>query len=196
LRKRLFLLAGAASTLLSVTAALPAAAGTPAHGRGATTLTASAAPADAAPMATFLTAAGGMTGVTCTQSTLTLVPGAAAGSFSVTAWTFAMCTSNIMNVTSVKGISVVNLPYSAAVNGAAAPPTFTISAGAAGAIQFTISLNTLLGTANCAYRPNGGTIAGTTNAGVTAVTFTNVPFTLNAGAAVCPKNMFFSAAYA
>lgn len=204
MRARLFLVVGAASALLSITAGLPAAAAvTP--GRSATapvagtrtmgTPAASAAPADAAPMATFFTAAGGATGVTCTQSNLTLVAGAA-GNFSVTVWTFAMCASNIMGVTGVKSVSVLNLPYNAVVNFAVAPPTFTVNAGAAGPIQFNIALNTVLGLVTCAYRPAGGAMAGTTNAAVTAVTFTNVAFNLNAGPAVCPKNMFFSAAYA
>jgi hypothetical protein len=183
MRKRLFLAAGAASALLSVTAALPAAA-------------AAAVPADTAPSATFLTAAGGMTGVTCTASTLTLVAGTAANTFSLTVWTFGSCTSNIKGVTSVKSVGVQNLPYSVTVNPAAAPPTFTVTAGAAGNIQFTFALNTDLGTVMCGYQPNGGAIAGTTNAGVTAVTFTNVQFNLTSGSALCPKNIFFSASYA
>jgi hypothetical protein len=199
MRKRLFLAAGAASALLGVTAALPAAAAAaraPVPGRSAAAVTAGAVPADTAPSATFLTAAGGMTGVTCTASTLTLVAGTAANTFSLTVWTFGSCTSNIKGVTSVKSVGVQNLPYSVTVNPAAAPPTFTVTAGAAGNIQFTFALNTDLGTVMCAYQPNGGAIAGTTNAGVTAVTFTNVQFNLTSGSALCPKNIFFSASYA
>jgi hypothetical protein len=190
MRKRLFLAAGAVSALLSITAALPAAAVT----RDAATR--GAVPADAAPSATFLTAAGGMTGVTCTASTLTFAPATAANTFSITVWTFGSCTSNIKNVNSVKSVGVQNLPYTATVNPAAVPPTFTVTAGAAGNILFTFALNTSLGTVMCAYQPNGGAIAGTTNAAVTTVTFTSAQFNLTSGSALCPKNMFFSAAYA
>jgi hypothetical protein len=117
-------------------------------------------------------------------------PGSAAESLSTQS--FASCTaSGIIGVTSVKSITVQNLPYTATVNDSNS--SLTLTAGSAGPIDVSVALNTILGTVTCVF--TASSLVGTTSNSNNSVTFTNQSTTLSTGPGVCPKSGTFSAAY-
>ncbi|MFE4369036.1 Tat pathway signal sequence domain protein [Streptomyces sp. NPDC056835] len=141
------------------------------------------------------TTAGGSTGITCTTSQFTATvtgnpaaPGTATES--LTAHTFGGCTSNILGTTGVQGITVDRLPYNTTVTSGG---PLTVGAGAAGAVQTTVKLNTLLGLTTCVYTSTG--LSGATSNTDNSITFANQLFSKSSGPATCPGSSYFSAKY-
>jgi hypothetical protein len=144
----------------------------------------------------------GSTVVTCAASTFTatVTSNPAAGGTaneSLTAQSFTSCTATgNSNVRGVNSLTVNNLPYNTAVTGT----SLTISAGAAGSVKATISLNTIIGTVNCSYGPGtggNGSINGTTSNTDNSVTFGSQTFNrITGNQFVCPANTVFAATYA
>lgn len=146
---------------------------------------------------TFFSSATGTTGVKCTVSSFsaTVLTNPAAGGTateSLTAQSFSSCTANVIGVTSVQSVAVNNLPYNASVNGTT--KAVTITGGAAGVVQSTVKLGTLLGSITCVYRANA--LAGTASNTDNSIKFTNQQFTKFSGPSTCFTNGFFSATYA
>jgi hypothetical protein len=201
MRKQLFAVAiAAAGALLAVAPSLPASAASP------SVLTVGSAGGTAANAKDTVTA-GLLSGtdavlstssgnITCTQSTFTAsvtsnptAPGTA--DESLTAQTFAGCTAKITGVESVKSISVLNLPYVAAVSDSS--DTLTLTAGSSGALEVSAALNTLIGTVTCDF--TASSLTGTTSNSNNSITFSSQSTTLLSGPGVCPKSGTFSAAY-
>jgi hypothetical protein len=153
--------------------------------------------------ANFFTTATGSTGVKCSvsQFTASILTNPGAGGIAtenLTGQTFpaATCTTNVAGTSRVNSITINNLPYSATVNGTS--KVLTVTAGAAGPIQASVSLQSFLGAVNCTYRLPTGVTSFTGNASNTdnSLTFTNVQFSKSAGSGLCPGSSFFSATYA
>ncbi|MEW1718016.1 Tat pathway signal sequence domain protein [Streptomyces sp. NPDC093109] len=141
------------------------------------------------------TTSGGTTGITCTASQFTasvtanpVAPGTATES--VTAHTFAGCTSNILGTTGVQSITLQNLPHVASASSAGA---LTVTAGSVGTVQTTVVLNTILGVTTCVYTSTG--LNGTTSNTGNTITFANQLFTRSSGPITCPASSYFSAVY-
>jgi hypothetical protein len=153
------------------------------------------APLKAGTKATFF-GPGTTQGVTCTKAMVTdkvvtnpAAPGTAVES--LTEQTFSSCTTNIPGATSVKSVTVLNLPYRATVSVATGfPVTLTKPAGV---LKTKISLNTVIGTITCTYSKTK--LSGTaSNAGQTD-TFKNQVFALSSGPSACPAKGAFSASF-
>ncbi|MFH9725613.1 Tat pathway signal sequence domain protein [Streptomyces sp. NPDC017254] len=145
--------------------------------------------------ARIATTSGGSTGITCNTSAFTATvtgnptaPGTATES--ATAHTLSSCTTNIIGATGVQSITVNNLPFATAV---VSGGSLTVTAGAAGPIQTTLKINTILGLTTCVYRATSltATPSNTDN----SLTFTNQLFTKTSGPGTCPANGYFSAKY-
>ncbi|MGW1172824.1 Tat pathway signal sequence domain protein [Kitasatospora sp. NPDC002543] len=157
-----------------------------------------AAPLAAGSKATFYSTATSTTGVTCATSQLSAsvldnpaAPGSATAS--LTGLTFGSCTANVTGVTSVRSLTVGNLPYGVTVSDAAGLPV-TLSGGSAGTIQATAVLDTWFGTITCSYQLSG---AFTGNADNTAhsLAFRTEHFAKSGGSTLCPADGYFSATY-
>lgn len=155
-------------------------------------LSASLATGSTARIATTL---GGSTGITCNTSAFTATananpaaPGTATET--VTAHTLSSCTTNIVGATGVQSITVNNLPFAASVTSGG---SLTVSAGAAGPIQTTLKINTILGVTTCVYR--AGSLTATPSNTDNSLTFTDQLFTKFSGPGTCPANGYFTAKY-
>ncbi|WP_305787110.1 Tat pathway signal sequence domain protein [Symbioplanes lichenis] len=149
--------------------------------------------------ADFATAAGGSTGIKCSQSAFTATvtdnpeaPGVA--SESVTAHTFAACTSNILGVTRVNSVTVNNTPFATTVESGSG--TVTVSGTDAAPVQTTLSLGTILGSVTCVYRAVGNAITGVSANADNSISFADQAFTKFSGPVTCPGSGFFTARYA
>lgn len=145
--------------------------------------------------AKIATTAGGSTGITCNASSFTATantnpaaPGTATET--VTAHTLTQCTTNITGATGVQSITVNNLPYSASVTSGG---SLTVSAGAAGPIQTTLKINTILGVTTCVYQ--AGNLTATPSNADNSLTFKDQLFTKTSGPITCPGSGYFSAKY-
>ncbi|WTG93978.1 Tat pathway signal sequence domain protein [Kitasatospora sp. NBC_01560] len=185
-------------------AAAPAPAATPVlttGGAGGTAVAAGdalAAPLAAGTRATFYSTATSTTGVTCAASQLSAkvlsnpaAPGTATES--LTGLTFGSCTSNVTGVTSVRSLTVGNLPHGIAVDDGAGLPV-TLTAGAAGPIQATAVLNSWFGAITCTYQLSGA-FAGNADNAAHSMGFRNEHFAKSGGSALCPADGYFSATY-
>jgi hypothetical protein len=147
--------------------------------------------------ATF-TAGSGTVACTVSQFTATVTDNPAAGgtaSETLTAQTFSSCSaSGIFGVTGVNSITVNNLSYNTSVD--AANSTVSLSAGANGPVQATVSLRTVLGSVTCAYRPTSGSLSGTASNTDNSIAFTNQGLTKATGSGLCPGTSTFNATYA
>ncbi len=143
--------------------------------------------------ATFFDASG--KGVTCTSAVFTAsvtdnpaAPGVATES--VTALSFSGCKSNIAGVTSVKSITIDNLPYSGAVDDSS--DTITIS----GSVHATISLGLVIGGATCKYTGPSGGVSGAVSTADGSLAFSNQAFARDTGSwAGCPSPENFTATF-
>ncbi|MFE2556296.1 Tat pathway signal sequence domain protein [Streptomyces sp. NPDC059352] len=145
--------------------------------------------------ARIATTQGGSTGITCNTSAFTATvngnpaaPGTATET--VTAHTLSSCTTNIIGATGVQSITVNNLPFSTAVVSGGA---LTVTAGAAGPIQTTLKINSILGLMTCVYR--AASLTATPSNTDNSLTFTDQLFTKASGPGTCPANGYFSAKY-
>lgn len=145
--------------------------------------------------ARIATTQGGSTGITCNTSAFTATvkgnpaaPGTATET--ATAHTLSSCTTNIIGATGVQSITVNNLPYGTAVVSGGA---LTVTAGAAGPIQTTLKINSILGLMTCVYR--AGSLTATPSNTDNSLTFTDQLFTKASGPGTCPANGYFSAKY-
>ncbi|MFB7616353.1 Tat pathway signal sequence domain protein [Kitasatospora sp. NPDC056181] len=157
-----------------------------------------AAPLAANTRATFYSTAAGSTGVTCGVSQLTAqvldnpaAPGTATES--LTGHTFSSCTSNVTGVTSVRSLTVGNLPYTVSVGDSAGNPV-AVTSGTAGPIQATAVLNSWFGTLTCSYQLSGAFTGSADNAAHSLV-FRNEHFVKSGGSVLCPADGYFSATY-
>jgi hypothetical protein len=184
--------------------------GAPAYAAGAVLTTGSAGGTDVAPGDTatagllagttsnLYSSATGTTGIKCSTSSFTATvdtnpaaPGVA--SETLTAQTFSGCTANIVGVTSVRSVTIDHLPYTTTVS---SDGSVALTAGAAGAIQTTVVLNSLLGAITCVYQVDGGTLVGASDNTTNAITFANRQFNKVGGSVACFANGFFTATYA
>ncbi|MEU6232225.1 Tat pathway signal sequence domain protein [Kitasatospora sp. NPDC047058] len=156
------------------------------------------APLAAGTRATFYSTAAGSTGVTCAVSQFTArvlgnpaAPGTATES--LTGHTFGSCTSNVTGVTSVRSLTVGNLPYTVSVGDSAGYPV-AIAAGAAGPFQATAVLNSWFGTLTCSYQLSG-TFTGNADNTAHSLAFRNEHFVKSGGSSLCPGDGYFSATY-
>ncbi|MFF1903459.1 Tat pathway signal sequence domain protein [Kitasatospora sp. NPDC058218] len=207
---RLRRLCTVAATTATVALALGAVPASAAPGPAATTpvLTAGgaavaagdalAAPLAANTRATFYSTATSTTGVTCATSQLAatvLTNPAAPGTAteSLTGLTFGSCTSNVTGVTSVRSLTVGNLPHVIAVDDGPGLPV-TLTAGTAGPIQATAVLNSWFGTLTCTYQLSGA-FTGNADNTTHGMAFRNEHFAKSGGSSLCPADGYFSAAY-
>ncbi|MEU8542034.1 Tat pathway signal sequence domain protein [Streptomyces sp. NPDC048717] len=145
--------------------------------------------------ARIATTAGGSTGITCNTSAFAATadsnpaaPGTATET--VTSHTLANCTTNIIGATGVQSITVNNLPYKASV---VSGGPLTVTAGAAGPIQTTLKINTILGVTTCVYQ--AGNLTATPSNADNSLTFKDQLFSKTSGPATCPGSGYFSAKY-
>jgi len=184
--------------------ATPAPAATPvltAGSAGGTAVAAGdglAAPLAANTRATFYSTATSTTGVTCAVSQLSAkvlsnpaAPGTATES--LTGLTFGSCNSNVTGVTSVRSLTVGNLPYGVAVDDGPGFPV-TLTGGTAGPIQAAAVLNTWFGTITCTYQLSGAFTGNADNA-AHSLAFRNEHFAKSGGSSLCPADGYFSATY-
>ncbi|WP_329486103.1 Tat pathway signal sequence domain protein [Kitasatospora sp. NBC_01246] len=148
--------------------------------------------------ATFYSSATGTSGIKCAVSafsaTVTSNPAApGVATESLNSHTFSSCTANVIGVTGVKSITVNNLPYTNSVSDAAGNPV-TLSPTAAGPLQTTVVLNTILGTTTCVYRAPGSISGTTDNAGQT-IGFASQAFAKVSGPSTCFATGYFTATY-
>lgn len=148
--------------------------------------------------ATLYSSATGTSGVSCTSSRFTATvtgnpaaPGAASESVTGHSFDPSSCTSNVVGVLGVSGITVDNLPYTASV---ASDGTLTVSPAAGSTIQTTVKLRTLLGSVTCVYR--APSLTGRADNADSSITFTNQQFTKVSGSSLCFANGYFTAKYA
>ncbi|BBC32086.1 Tat pathway signal sequence domain protein [Streptomyces graminofaciens] len=146
--------------------------------------------------ATFRSSATGTSGVSCAASTFVAsvednpaAPGTATES--VTAHTFGNCTSNVVGVLGVTGVTVNNLPYTTTVT---SEGVVTVTPAADSVLQTTVVLRTLLGTINCVYQASS--ISGTASNTDNSINFTNQAFTKTSGSSLCFATGYFTAKYA
>jgi hypothetical protein len=150
-------------------------------------------------VATFYSTTTGTTGVKCSASAFsaTVLTNPAAGGTateSLTSQTFGTCSANVPGVTSVQSIVVNNLPYNASVNGTS--KAVTITGGAAGVVQTTVKLGTLLGSITCVYLADLNTVLGLASNTDNSIKFTNQKFNKSSGPSTCFGTAWFSAWYA
>ncbi|MCH0568932.1 Tat pathway signal sequence domain protein [Streptomyces sp. MUM 136J] len=202
--RNLLTLAGAVVALALPAAAPASAAGTPVLTTGGAggapvaagdVLTASLA---SGTNATFYSSADGTSGVSCTSSQFTATvtdnpaaPGTATETLTAHTFDSASCTSNVLGVLGVTGITVDNLSYTTTVT-SAGEVAVTPSAGST--VQTTVKLRTLLGSVTCVYRAAGlsGAASNTDN----SIAFTDQHFTKTSGSSLCFANGYFTATYA
>lgn len=144
--------------------------------------------------ADFATTSGSTTGVHCATSAFVAsvvdnpaAPGVATES--TTAQTFGSCTTDIIGVTSVTGVTVDNAPFATTVDSTTGAVSVT------GPIQTTLKLRTILGTITCVYHSDTAAIAGTAAAGQSSIAFAGQQFDKTSGSGLCPANGFFTADY-
>ncbi|MGW9024836.1 Tat pathway signal sequence domain protein [Streptomyces sp. NPDC055722] len=148
--------------------------------------------------ATLYSSATGTSGVSCTSSTFTATvtdnpaaPGTATESLTGHSFDSSSCTSNVIGVLGVTGITVDHLPYTTTVG---SDGTVTVTPAAGSTIQTTVKLRTLLGTITCVYQAPSltGTASNTDN----GIAFTSQQFTKVSGSSLCFANGYFTAKYA
>ncbi|MFE4973507.1 Tat pathway signal sequence domain protein [Kitasatospora sp. NPDC056651] len=157
-----------------------------------------AAPLAAGTKATFYSTATSTTGVTCATSQLTATtlgnpaaPGSATAS--LTGLSFGSCTANITGVTSVRSLTVGNLPYGVTVSDAPGLPV-TLTGGSAGPIQATAVLDSWFGTITCSFQLSGA-FTGSADNTAHSLVFRAEHFAKSGGSALCPADGYFSATY-
>lgn len=148
--------------------------------------------------ATLYSSATGTSGVSCNTSTFTAAatgnpaaPGTATESVTEHTFTTSGCTSNVLGVTGVTGITVNNLPYTTSVG---SDGSVTVTPASGSAIQTTVVLRTLLGSITCVYQ--APSLTGKASNDDNSITFTNQQFTKTSGSGLCFANGFFTAKYA
>ncbi|MFF8403659.1 Tat pathway signal sequence domain protein [Streptomyces sp. NPDC014846] len=205
MRTRSLLALAGTATALALTVAAPASADGAAvlttGGAGGTAVAAGdvlTAPLASGTSANFYSSATGTSGVKCTSSQFTATvtdnpsaPGTATES--VTAHTFdsGSCTSNVIGVLGVNGITIDNLPYTATV---ASDGTLSVLPPSGSVVQATVKLRTLLGSVSCVYRAAG--LTGRADNADSSITFTSQQFTKSSGSSLCFANGYFTAKYA
>ncbi|MFE4355476.1 Tat pathway signal sequence domain protein [Kitasatospora xanthocidica] len=157
-----------------------------------------AAPLAPGTKATFYSTATSTTGVTCATSQLSAsvlgnpaAPGSATAS--LTGLTFGSCTANVTGVTSVRSLTVGNLPYGVTVSDAPGLPV-TLTGGSAGTIQATAVLDTWFGTITCSYQLSGA-FTGSADNTAHSLAFRTEHFAKSGGSTLCPADGYFSATY-
>ncbi|MFJ3821799.1 Tat pathway signal sequence domain protein [Streptomyces nodosus] len=199
---RSLLVAAAVAAALAVAAAAPAAADGAVLTTGENTpvavgdvLNASLAAGTAA---TLYSSATGTSGVSCTSSAFTATvtanpaaPGTASESLTGHTFDTGGCTSNVVGVLGVSGITVDNLPYTTAVS---SDGTITVTPAAGSAVQTTVRLRTLLGTITCVYQAPA--LTGTASNADNSIAFTKQHFTRSSGTSLCFSDGYFTAKYA
>ncbi|MYR91315.1 Tat pathway signal sequence domain protein [Streptomyces griseofuscus] len=201
-RTLIALAATASATVLALVSAGPASAAGTVLTTGSAGGTAVAvgdtltAPLASGTSATFYSSSTGTSGVKCGTSQFTAkvtanpaAPGTATES--LTGQTFSGCTSNVTGVLGVSGVTIDNLPYTAA---AASAGTLTVTPPSGSVIQSTVKLSTLLGSVTCVYQ--GPSLAGKTANADNSISFTNQQFTKISGSSLCFSTAYFSAKYA
>ncbi|WP_282700385.1 Tat pathway signal sequence domain protein [Streptomyces sp. CC219B] len=199
------------ATLVGTVAALALPFTAPAHAADAPVLTTGGtdgtpvavgdvltAPLAAGTTATLYSSATGTSGVSCASSQFTATvtdnpaaPGTATESLGAHTFDSTGCTSNVLGVLGVSGITVDNLPYTTTV---ASDGTVTVTPASGSTIQTTVRLRTLLGSITCVYQ--APSLTGTASNADNSITFTNQQFTKSSGSSLCFANGYFTAKYA
>ncbi|KIQ65489.1 hypothetical protein TR51_16565 [Kitasatospora griseola] len=105
---------------------------------------------------------------------------------------FGACTSNIVGVISVTGLTMDHLPYTLAVSGASGYPVVLVPVSGS-TVQATLVLKTPAGTATCVFRTN--VLNGNATHGLTQIDLSNQNFTKAIGPSTCFPTIGFSASY-
>ncbi|MEU4466650.1 Tat pathway signal sequence domain protein [Streptomyces sp. NPDC024017] len=149
--------------------------------------------------ATFYSSATGTSGISCTKSAFSAAvtdnpaaPGTATESLTQHSFDTSGCTTNVVGVLGVSGITVDNLPYTTSVSSGG---TVSVTPAAGSTVQSTVKLRTLLGTITCVYQAPPGLTGAADNADH-SISFTNQQFTKVSGSSLCFGNAFFTAKYA
>ena len=148
--------------------------------------------------ADFFMSATSTTGVICAKSSFSAKvtanpakPGTAKES--VTAQSFSSCTSNVTGVTSVKSVTVNNLPANATVSDSSGFPVKVSGTSSTQPLKTTVVLNTIIGTITCVY--TAASISGSSSNTGNTVSFSKQKFTKSSGPSTCFSSGFFTAKY-
>lgn len=107
--------------------------------------------------------------------------------------TFSSCVPvGLLGVSSVKSVTVNNLPYNVSASSSFA---VTVTPRAGTAIQTTVVLGTLLGNITCVYQSNSGSLSGTASNTDNSITFTSQQFNRTSGPTACTSPANFTAKY-
>ncbi len=110
---------------------------------------------------------------------------------SVTAQTFAKCTTNVSGIT-VKSIKVSNLPYKATVSDAAGFPVTITGSSTTKPVKVTVTVAVSGNPVTCSYK--AGTVKGAASNTGSTITFTKQKYSKVSGA-LCPGSANFSAVF-
>jgi hypothetical protein len=148
--------------------------------------------------ANFFSSSKGTTGVKCSKSGFTAKvtsnpakPGTAKES--LTSQSFSKCTSNVSGVTSVKSVTLSNLPYSVTVSDAKGTPVKVSETSSKKPLKTTIVLNTVLGSVTCVYQAKS--ISGTASNTGNTNSFSKQKFSKSSGSSACFSSGYFTAKY-
>ena len=148
--------------------------------------------------ADFFMSATTSTGVICATSSFSAKvtanpakPGTAKES--LTAQSFGSCTSNVTGVTSVKSVTVNNLPANATVSDSSGLPVKVSGTSSTKPLKTTVVLNTIIGTITCVY--TAASISGSSSNTGNTVSFSKQKFTKSSGPSTCFSSGFFTAKY-
>jgi hypothetical protein len=205
MRKHLFLAAAAAATLLTVLPAVPASASTidvlTTGAVGGTNVNVGAilkASLAVGTLADFFQSTTSTTGVKCAKSSVSakvtanpVKPGTAKESLA--SQSFSSCTSNVSGVTSVKSVTLGNLPYNVTVADSSGFPVKVSGTSSAKPLMTTIVLNTVVGTITCVY--TAASVSGQASNTGNAISFSKQKFTKSSGSSLCFSAGFFTAKY-
>ncbi|GGY16386.1 Tat pathway signal sequence domain protein [Streptomyces djakartensis] len=148
--------------------------------------------------ATFYSSATGTSGISCTTSAFSVkvtdnpaAPGTATESLTSHTFDTSGCTTNVVGVLGVSGITVDNLPYTTSVS---SDGKVSVTPAPGSTVRSTVKLRTLLGNVTCVYQAPG--LTGTASNADHSITFANQQFKKVSGSSLCFADAFFTAKYA
>lgn len=148
--------------------------------------------------ANFFMSSTSTTGVKCAKSSFASKvtanpPKPGTAKESLTTQTFSSCTSNVTGVTSVKSVTIQNLPYNVTQSDTIGFPLKVSGTSSTKPLKTTIVLNTVLGPVTCVYK--AASISGRSSNTGNTNSFSKQKFTKLSGPVACFANGFFTATY-
>jgi len=205
MRKYLILAVAAGTSLLTALSAVPASAATvdvlTTGKTGGSNVSVGAvlkANLAAGVSADFYQSASSTTGVKCGKSSFSAKvtanpakPGTAKES--LTGQSFSSCTANVAGVTSVKSVTLANLPNNVTVSDSKGTPVKVSGTSSSKPLKTTVVLNTVLGTVTCVY--TAASISGSASNTGNTISFSKQKFTKSSGPSTCFSSGYFTAKY-